>query len=74
MIWKLLIKKVSNGYVLRGRWNSDVVTEMVINDEQDDLEPEQELLYAVLEYFAVYHSKHNQKNIKVIIEEKVSEE
>jgi len=81
--WKLEIKKVNNGYILKGKFgDSDMITEEVIEENQDnsiyntdrgysqtDLSAMMNVLSEVMNYFAVYHSKHNQRNLVIDIEE-----
>ena len=71
--WKLEIKKVNNGYILKGRFgNSENITEQVIEDNNIDnskLEGMKNVLYEVMDYFAVYYSKHNKENLIIKIEE-----
>jgi len=69
--WHLVITKVNNGYILRGKFgNSEEITERVIeiaDTNGDELCAMQNVLYEVMEYFAVYKSKHNKKNLCVEI-------
>jgi hypothetical protein len=79
--WKLEIKKVNNGYILKGKFgDSDIVSEQVIEENGDDiystdemmssnLNAIQNVLYEVMEYFGVYYSDHNKRNLKIEIEE-----
>ena len=81
--WKLEIRKVDNGYILRGRTREDappiaiddieIVVE-TLDTEFSELESMQKLLYEVKEYFAVYYSKHDKKNVIIEIEETNMEE
>ena len=69
--WKLEIKKVDNGYVLKGRFNnSDNITERVFEENYLDhpkLEAMRTILYEVMEYFGIYNNKHNSYNLKIEI-------
>lgn len=70
--WILQISKGANGYILTGRFgDSDIISQNVINipdTEVGGLEAMQNLLWEVTEYFAVYYSKHNRKNLVIKIE------
>ncbi len=72
--WQLEIESVSNGYIIKGQ-STDLdrvnVVEVIIKPETEegDLEAMQELLYKIKEYFGVYHSKHNKKNLEINIVE-----
>lgn len=78
MNWALTIKKVSNGYVLEYPDDLDDETRttreniILVVEEQDredgELEAAQKMLQEVKEYFGIYHSKHNKKNLVVKIE------
>lgn len=74
--WKLEVRKVSNGYILKGKFSdSEVVTESLIEEKIDnDLNAMQQVLLNVMEYFGIYYSKHNDKNIRIIIEDKNGKE
>lgn len=69
--WKLIITKSSNGYILEGKFNnSDIVTKFVIEEEDTELgelEAMEKLLYEIKDYFGIYFSKHNKKNIVIKI-------
>lgn len=66
---KLEIRLADNGYILKGKFNdSEIVSEKVITNE-DELVAMQELLEDVKEYFCIFYSKHNKKNIEITIEE-----
>ena len=72
--WKLEIKKVTNGYILKGQFgNSDNISEMIIEENNIDnpkLEAMKDVLFEVMEYFGIIYSKHNKQNIIINIEEK----
>lgn len=69
--WDLIITKVNNGYVLKGQFgNSEEITEQVIeigDTDGDELCAMQNVLFEVMDYFAVYNSKHNNKNLHIEI-------
>ena len=70
---KVIIEATQNGYILTGKFdNSELVSKVVIA-EKDVLDSElvamQELLYNIKEYFGVYYSKHNNKNLTIEIED-----
>jgi len=71
MIWKLEIKKVANGYILKGKFaNGDIVEELIIEESEKEfnkLETIKRVLQEVKEYFGIYHSKHNQENLEIEI-------
>ncbi len=81
--WELLIRKVDKGFVVRrleeldGKEDDTSIEEKSIvfqeRDEnmeslENDLESVRDMLYYVLEYFGIFHSKHNEKNIKIEVE------
>ena len=69
---KLIIESTQNGYILTGKFNdNDFITKVVIeekDEENSDLIVMQNLLYMIKEYFGVYYSKHNEKNLTIEIE------
>lgn len=81
--WKLEISKADNGYILKGKFNdSDIETQVIIEEKEGavyddnkdsaqfhDLSAMEELLYNVKNYFAIYYSKHNKRNLIIKIEE-----
>lgn len=66
--WKLEIKAVNNGFVLRGRFHDNETISEEIVKEEDKLEEMRNLLYEIKEYFGVYNSKHNKRNLFIKIE------
>jgi len=85
MKWECNIKKVENGFILTrldqedmedNVENKDYVFEYKedLDGEDNDLEAVQRMLYELLEYFAIFYSKHNKKNIKVEIENNKTDE
>jgi hypothetical protein len=79
MNWECNIKKVQNGFILTRLDQEDMEDTVENKDyvfeykeditEDHDLEAVQRMLYELLEYFAIFYSKHNKKNIKIEIEE-----
>ena len=75
--WNIKITKANNGYICE--WDEEsseendfiIKKKHVIEDKSDDENFElismQELLYFIKEHFAVYNSKHNEKNIHIEI-------
>ena len=68
---RLIIEQTSNGYILTGKFNdSDMISKVVIEEnDEEDLEAMQEVLFTVKEYFGKYYSKHNKKNLEIEIKE-----
>ena len=70
---KLTVEQTNNGYILVGKFNdSEIKTKIVIeekDEEHSDLLAMQELLWQIKEYFGVYNSKHNKKNLMIEIED-----
>lgn len=84
--WKLEIRKADNGYILKGRFNSEEELECLVEENKpgslcdnesnlacNDLSAMSEVLYMVKEYFGVYYSDHNYRNIEIEIKENDSE-
>ena len=71
MNWKLEITKVDNGYIVEGVPDGGTVKMKTVieepSGESSELVAMQNLLLFVKEYFAVYHSKHNEMNLYVDI-------
>ena len=73
MKWKLEIERVSNGYTLKGRFGDAVIDQILVVQEQDGDEHETslkamlEVLYEVTNYFGVYYSDKNKKNLAMEI-------
>jgi len=71
--WQLLITKVDNGFILENPnhcidgLNEHVIEEQKIDDSELILG--QDLLYEIKDYFGYNYSKHNKKNIHIIIKE-----
>jgi len=72
--WKVTIEKGFNGYILIGRFgNSDLEQKRVIeipDTSIGELTAMGNLLTEIKEYFGLYYSKHNQKNLVIKIEDK----
>jgi len=74
MSWKLEIRKVNNGYILKGKFNdTDIVSEVLIeNTNETEFNKEEtmkKLLCEVKDYFGIYYSKHNKKNLKIEVKD-----
>lgn len=69
---KLIVEASQNGYILTGKFNdSDLISKVVIEEkdgEDAELTAMRDLLCAIKEYFDVYYSKHNEKNLMIEIE------
>lgn len=64
--WKLIIKKVSNGYILYGSDGEVIVCE---EDNMDELMHHENMLWEVMEYFNFGGSKHDKERLRVIREQ-----
>jgi hypothetical protein len=69
---KLIIEQTKNGFILSGKFNDDLMNQqkIVIEEEEkenSDLEAMEKLLWQIKEYFGVYYSKHNKKNLVIEI-------
>lgn len=71
--WKLEIKRVANGYILKGKFgDSDIITEEVIeegNTSDTSLETMRDVLREVKGYFGIHYRKHNKQNLEILIVE-----
>lgn len=69
MKWQATIESVNNGYEVSykgGDFEGKVVFQEKENYEPDiDKSHVVDMLYDVLEYFGVFYSKHNKKNITI---------
>lgn len=79
--WELNIEKVSNGYVLTGKFgDSEIIEKKVITLEENleiknaKLEAIRQVMWEVQEFFGVYNSKHDKYNLDIKIIENESEE
>lgn len=74
--WDCYIVKAENGYVVNilQETNDDMV-EIIASVYEDtggatgELEATRAMLYAVAEYFGIYHSEHNKHNLEIRIVE-----
>lgn len=74
MNFELHITKAKNGYYMM--WQEEVEREVINHQEvfeekdgeDEEIECMRRLLLRIKEYFGVYYSKHNQKNLVVEIE------
>lgn len=64
--WKLIVKKVSNGYILYGSNNEVIVCE---EDNVDELKHHERMLWEVIEYFGFAGSKHDKERLRVVREQ-----
>jgi len=71
--YKLEIKRINNGYILKGKLSDDEFEiEKVIQESNlvdNELNAMRSLLFEVKEYFGIYYNKHNKKNIEIYIVE-----
>ena len=69
---KLIVEQSQNGYILTGKFNdSELISKVVIEEKEEsdsELNAMRELLFTIKEYFGVYHSEHNEKNLTIEIE------
>jgi len=74
---KLQIEQTENGYIIVGKFNDNEEKTKIVIEEQDDdgagLIAMQCLLWQIKEYFGIYNSKHNKKNLVIEIESNKSE-
>ena len=73
-VWRLVIRKVSNGYILSGRFGDSDMTQEVVIDDKDELKAMQNVLFEVMEYFGVYGSKHDRERLYVEVREQKDED
>jgi len=85
MTWELNIRRVQNGFVLKytpdeGEEGCEK-SEFVINFDEDaddekqaELKAMEKLLWQVKEYFGVYWSKHNKRNLNIEIVKRKEDE
>jgi hypothetical protein len=68
--WEAKIRKVENGYILSycNIEDGSITEEVFEESEEEELTTMVDLLYRIKEYFGVYSSKHNKKNIYIRIE------
>lgn len=77
----LEIKRIHNGFILKGKFgDSEIVDEHAIIHENDDIYDKdiefannlsltKRVLETIQEWMGTYYSKHNNRNISIIIEE-----
>lgn len=72
MKWAMGIMRASNGFILKWYDEDDEGREypqtLVIEEVDGELKAAQKMLWEVLEYFGIYHSKHNKENLVIKIE------
>lgn len=72
MKWAIGIIRASNGYILKWYDEDDEGNEypqtLVIEEVDGELKAAQKMLWEVKEFFGIYYSKHNKKNLVVKIE------
>jgi len=70
---KLQIEQTNNGYIMTGKFNDSEEKTKIVIEEKDEEDSEliamQDLLWQIKEYFGIYNSKHNKKNLNIEIEE-----
>ena len=73
MDWEILIKRVDNGYKLS--WKEEIEENIYLereyviqDDDKDELKSGEELLWQVIEFFALYGSKHDTERIRIVRE------
>lgn len=78
MTWEIKINKVSNGYLLNWSEENDenemtdhqqVIEEKSEGEDDGELKAMEDLLFQIKEYFGVFYSKHNKKNLVIEIQE-----
>jgi hypothetical protein len=80
-MWQLNIRKANNGYILKGNFNdSEDVAEICVEEKEgffdnlNTLKAMRDVLWIVMEYFAINYSKHNSHNLSVVIEDRDGKE
>ena len=67
--WKLIIKKVSNGYILEGTdADGNQCITVIEENEKDKLQAYENLVWSVLENFGYYGSKHDKERLTMVRE------
>lgn len=61
----LYTERVSDGYMIEGSGDEIVV---VADDDGDELESGERLLWEVMEYFGLYGSKHDAERLRIVRE------
>lgn len=62
-VMKISIQRVDNGFILSSEEMSQVYS-----DDDNELLAVQRLLFAIIEYFGYYGSKHDLERLRVVIE------
>jgi len=62
--WKLSIVRTTNGFILSGRSGGEE-NEWVIEDKEDELASKEELLWSILEFFALGGGRHDKERVVV---------
>jgi hypothetical protein len=65
--WKLEIRRAFNGYILKGNFHGEDISEMVVAETDDELAGMEAMLTAVKEYFGIFYDDHAKKNLIVEI-------
>lgn len=70
--WSLKITLARNGYILEGTHDGSGLpfTEVIEDDDKDDLKSHEELLWLVMEYFNFQGSKHDRERLQVVREKR----
>lgn len=70
MSYKLIIEKTTNGYILTEPKDEETDERKIIieDNDKDELESAEKLLWKVLNYFDFYGSKHDSERIRIIRE------
>jgi hypothetical protein len=69
--WALIVCRVSNGYVLKGRSEMGISMQTVIEDDDaDELKSHEQLLWEIMEYFSFTGSKHDAERIRITREKR----
>ncbi len=77
MSWKLEIDRAHNGYVVSYETESEdnsgpfIATEVIQDDEKDELRSHEELLWFITEFFGFIGSKHDDERLRVVREKRV---
>jgi len=78
--WALHIEKSNNGYILQGKFgNSESITKQVIEIEDaeewiSERKAMQQLMWELMDYFAVFNSKHDKYRLDVRITDQEGKE
>lgn len=76
--WDLHIRRVANGYILKGYpEGSETIEERLIEEPSGadgELKAMETLLWEVKEYFGIFFSKHAERNLIIRVEDKEGNE